>query len=388
MEKVPAGISVMQPSSGDTPSRSPLDKPLHLLTEDDISQLTREDCRRFLKEKGKIRHTLSFYFSLLFAGARMRRPSWNKSQAIQQVISLKTLLEPPPESEDGQPPRRRYIPRPDNTYRAPANPAVSVRVTDADNPISASADDSAPYRRHDPPLNNLPASNSLPPAPVPAVHHAATENGSVSPRSTGAASEQHGQMTIFYCGKVNVYDDMPRDKARVILQLAAGPLPMTQDSSSDASQPVWPFPGQAETHVAKAAQTPSALPFSSLPTESCQMLRDNCHFSPEGNQEGPAGRKASVQRYLEKRKDRFKHKRKLGMPTSANLDIYLNNRVGDQVLNDQWGSTDACSSPQSVHPQPSMRCISAENTAKHSILAADLSAKVLKHCVDQIRGQD
>ncbi|CAN1233007.1 Protein TIFY 4B [Linum perenne] len=148
----------MQPSSGDTPSRSPLDKPLHLLTEDDISQLTREDCRRFLKEKG------------------MRRPSWNKSQAIQQVISLKTLLEPPPESEDGQPPRRRYIPRPDNTY------PVSVRVTDADNPISASADDSAPYRRHDPPLNNLPASNSLPPAPVPAVHHAATENGSVSPR--------------------------------------------------------------------------------------------------------------------------------------------------------------------------------------------------------------
>ncbi|CAN1233013.1 Protein TIFY 4B [Linum perenne] len=355
----------MQPSSGDTPSRSPLDKPLHLLTEDDISQLTREDCRRFLKEKG------------------MRRPSWNKSQAIQQVISLKTLLEPPPESEDGQPPRRRYIPRPDNTYRvrfflAPANPAVSVRVTDADNPISASADDSAPYRRHDPPLNNLPASNSLPPAPVPAVHHAATENG-----STGAASEQHGQMTIFYCGKVNVYDDMPRDKARVILQLAAGPLPMTQDSSSDASQPVWPFPGQAETHVAKAAQTPSALPFSSLPTGSvprCRVLSSHLFLFLGLLTEGPAGRKASVQRYLEKRKDRFKHKRKLGMPTSANLDIYLNNRVGDQVLNDQWGSTDACSSPQSVHPQPSMRCISAENTAKHSILAADLSAKDVREC--------
>lgn len=26
----------------------------------------------------------------------MRRPSWNKSQAIQQVISLKSLLEPSP----------------------------------------------------------------------------------------------------------------------------------------------------------------------------------------------------------------------------------------------------------------------------------------------------
>ena len=30
----------------------------------------------------------------------MRRPSWNKSQAIQQVIMLKALLEPVPECGD------------------------------------------------------------------------------------------------------------------------------------------------------------------------------------------------------------------------------------------------------------------------------------------------
>jgi hypothetical protein len=40
----------MQP--GETVFRSALDKPLHQLTEDDISQVTREDCRRYLKEKG------------------------------------------------------------------------------------------------------------------------------------------------------------------------------------------------------------------------------------------------------------------------------------------------------------------------------------------------
>ncbi|PNX66620.1 protein TIFY 4B-like, partial [Trifolium pratense] len=34
-----------------TSVRSILDKPLNQLTEDDISQLTREDCRRFLKDK-------------------------------------------------------------------------------------------------------------------------------------------------------------------------------------------------------------------------------------------------------------------------------------------------------------------------------------------------
>lgn len=55
----------MQPE--ETVSRSPLYKPLHLLTEDDISQLTREDCRRFLKEKGlPLSHSLSFFLSLSF----------------------------------------------------------------------------------------------------------------------------------------------------------------------------------------------------------------------------------------------------------------------------------------------------------------------------------
>lgn len=58
----------MQPK--ETVSRSPLYKPLHLLSEDDISQLTREDCRRFLKEKGlplprslTLRLCLSVFFS-------------------------------------------------------------------------------------------------------------------------------------------------------------------------------------------------------------------------------------------------------------------------------------------------------------------------------------
>lgn len=34
-------------------------------------------------------------------GSGMRRPSWNKSQAIQQVISLKALLEPCDDSGAG-----------------------------------------------------------------------------------------------------------------------------------------------------------------------------------------------------------------------------------------------------------------------------------------------
>jgi len=37
---------------GVSPAKSILAKPLKLLTEEDISQLTREDCRKFLKDKG------------------------------------------------------------------------------------------------------------------------------------------------------------------------------------------------------------------------------------------------------------------------------------------------------------------------------------------------
>lgn len=98
---------------GETAIRSPLDKPLGELTEEDISQLTREDCRRYLKEKG------------------MRRPSWNKSQAIQQVISLKTLLETRADSADASDAIRLKVasvaPEPENlTQMESASPDEST----------------------------------------------------------------------------------------------------------------------------------------------------------------------------------------------------------------------------------------------------------------------
>jgi hypothetical protein len=43
-----------------TTARSQLEKPLSELTEEDIAQVTREDCRRFLKERG---HSSPFLFS-------------------------------------------------------------------------------------------------------------------------------------------------------------------------------------------------------------------------------------------------------------------------------------------------------------------------------------
>ncbi|XP_011012281.1 PREDICTED: protein TIFY 4B-like isoform X3 [Populus euphratica] len=228
----------MQP--GETVSRSALEKPLHQLTEDDISQLTREDCRRYLKEKG------------------MRRPSWNKSQAIQQVISLKTLLETTPETES--PRRRLYIPPPDNPPRAPANSSVSASGESADAPILVSAEELVPSRQPDPPNPVVPTD------PPPPVFVAATENDSVSPRTTGAAKESAGQMTIFYCGKVNVYDHVPRDKAQLIMHLAASPFAPPQEASSNVIPALWPIPCQLETPGVKATPNSTVVIFPNLPT--------------------------------------------------------------------------------------------------------------------------
>ncbi|CAI9781202.1 unnamed protein product [Fraxinus pennsylvanica] len=82
----------------DTIPKSTLDKPLQQLTEEDISQITREACRRYLKEKG------------------MRRPSWNKSQAIQQVIMLKRLLETTTSDAEAEPCKKLYLPHPNKEY--------------------------------------------------------------------------------------------------------------------------------------------------------------------------------------------------------------------------------------------------------------------------------
>ncbi|XP_028105648.1 protein TIFY 4B-like isoform X1 [Camellia sinensis] len=327
----------------ETLSRSPLDKPLHQLTEDDISQLTREDCRRYLKDKG------------------MRRPSWNKSQAIQQVISLKKLLETTSDSDAGAL-KKLYIPRP------PQNPHRVPKSSSVDTPICV---ESVPHRRKDPEESDI--SGDLSGRAVVAG------NDSIPPRIASETNGPVGQMTIFYCGKVNVYDDVPAEKARTLMQLAASPVQFPLETPCDETTTRQSLP----CHLLAAKVGPDS-PGVILPNLQTVNIADNWRLHREESSifrednpavEGSGSRKASVQRYRQKRKDRFKSKKKVANPSSASLDIYLNHQMGNQTQNERSNRSDACSPPQIRPPNTPTRCSSVDNIVKNAYLSVALNDK-------------
>ncbi|KAF8388110.1 hypothetical protein HHK36_026776 [Tetracentron sinense] len=378
---------------GNSIFRSPLDKPLELLTEEDISQLTREDCRKFLKDKG------------------MRRPSWNKSQAIQQVISLKNLLETKIGSVagtgagDGTGIRHEIsVSRPENPPEASTNInflffhekltafififfCFITKLRSVDFQISVPADESVPWRRKDPQKPDF--SGGLP-GPL-----AATDNKSTSPRfcifylllllhslffelTAGVTNGLVGQMTIFYCGKVNVYDGIPADKARAILQLAASPVHWPLDAPSSRASALQPLPCHSHATSVRLDPAPAAI---SPTLQTAKLTENSQQYREEGKMfreiepevEGITSRKASVRRYLEKRKDRgrFKSNKKIGGSSSSRLQMYLNHQVGSQVPNEQPSRSSTSSPPQPRPPHTPTRCSSVENQVKN----VDLSDK-------------
>ncbi|KAJ1696461.1 hypothetical protein LUZ63_004973 [Rhynchospora breviuscula] len=317
-------------TSSPSTTRSPLEKPLSELTEEDIAQVTREDCRRFLKERG------------------MRRPSWNKSQAIQQVISLKALLEGRPGAAD--PPVSSFL----LPSKSPCAPTPSHDAPSSEkNDTSSSAGQvpplpkeplPSPYRRRDPILPSLPLIDAVPTPPRP------------PPDNRPAAESPPGQLTIFYEGQINVYEGVSPDKAKAIMQLAE-----SSENYDSATMPaqlcLLPPPRFPASFVEPGGSTPSTPPVSSIfppsPTGAMKFPRISQESTEEARPpprenyqpEGPSSRKASLQRYLEKRKDRFKGKRLLGAVPGSSMDmVYMSHKA-------MW-----CHTPQEMqtrlHPTP------------------------------------
>ncbi|KQJ94490.1 hypothetical protein BRADI_3g10820v3 [Brachypodium distachyon] len=101
--------------------------------------------------------------------------------------------------------------------------------------------------------------------------------------------QEKNQLTIFYNGKVLVFNDFPADKAKGLMQLASKGSPIVPNVST-------PTPVTDSTKV----QMPVLAPASSLPGAQVDAHK------PAGPNASdlPIARKASLHRFLEKRKDR------------------------------------------------------------------------------------
>ncbi|XP_051118646.1 protein TIFY 4B-like isoform X2 [Andrographis paniculata] len=259
--------------------KSTLEKPLNELTEDDIAQVTREDCRRYLKEKG------------------MRRPSWNKSQAIQQVIMLKALLETTPDSDAGSRRRRRITRRSDDNQSGGSS---SAHLISDPKGTSQDAEDSLC-------IDEDPQGPDCTGGFSGRLTAAGIESAQIRP--TDSANSMAGQMTIFYCGKINVYDDVPANKAQALLHIAASPLELPEGQLVESSKTVQHLPCTSKVVCTKPHQDSVAL--ASLNLQTVKMSNNSVAPGEEGyilheenTGEGPSARKASLQRYLEKKNNR------------------------------------------------------------------------------------
>ncbi|CAL9079633.1 unnamed protein product, partial [Musa textilis] len=349
---------------GETTPPSPLDKPLAELTEEDIAQLTREDCRRFLKAKG------------------MRRPSWNKSQAIQQVISLKALLEGRPGCDDcpagGGILQKLLTPSPSEPLSPPQEsppPAPKVGGSGSQ-PL---AKEPSPYRRRNPIPPPYSAGNPTCQTPIAGADlpHP-PEKRCPSPRLT--AEVPVGQMTIFYDGMVNVYDGVSADQARSIMELAASPVCFDDPtgSFSPARPPAFRFP----PGLPRPAPVPAAPPFvGTFPISPAGTMihrvadgLEDRRVPRETEPEGSTSRKASLQRYLEKRKDRFKGKKIIGGPTSSNMEmICFSQKLSCPNQNELPNPCDTSLPTLIQQPQSPAKCSSAENETQREKIFFDLN---------------
>ncbi|KAA0057453.1 hypothetical protein IC582_010192 [Cucumis melo] len=336
-------------SAGAATFRSILDKPLNQLTEDDISQLTREDCRKYLKEKG------------------MRRPSWNKSQAIQQVISLKALLEPCDDSGAGA--LRKVVVSP----RINSNQGDSPKEPSDDAQVTMSVDESA--------YSNVETAKSTPEDPP-----VEPENNVTSPRDQYDTNGVDGQMTIFYCGKVNVYDGVPPDKAWAIMHLAASPIHFPQNHPLSGTAACQSPPCLLQTSSDRDDFfPPSATIYRNVNTEKLgehpqQQQHAKGTSMRDSDVEGLASRKVSLQRYLEKRKDRgrLKNKKNTGL-SSPSLEGYMNHQMRTHISNKNLGQIVTSSlSPTGV--AKAFVGGPADNQPKLACFSVDLNVKDIQEC--------
>ncbi|XP_020203063.1 protein TIFY 10B [Cajanus cajan] len=153
--------------------------------------------------------------------------------------------------------------------------------------------------------NNLTAMDLLSPQTFRPAEEIPTLVNSSAIKCMGKGAKS-AQMTIFYGGQVVVFDDFPADKASEIMSYASKGVPQSQNNSVytyTQSQPSFP-----PTLVRTCADSSAPI----IPSVNIAAT-NNIHEHPQAPSrpvvcELPIARKASLHRFLEKRKDRIASK--------------------------------------------------------------------------------
>ncbi|XAR67216.1 hypothetical protein NMG60_11013694 [Bertholletia excelsa] len=116
--------------------------------------------------------------------------------------------------------------------------------------------------------------------------------------SGGKAEPEIAQLTIFYAGQVVVFNDFPADRAKEVMLLAS------KESSHNPSTLTSATPVQKPIEPINLLPTSSSSP--AIPTFGNSKVQEHLQRPPQPSViDLPIARKASLTRFLEKRKDRI-----------------------------------------------------------------------------------
>jgi len=121
------------------------------------------------------------------------------------------------------------------------------------------------------------------------------------------------QLTIFFGGRVTVFEGIPAEKIQEILRIAAATAKSIETKVSSTS--VSPVPSPAMNRApsfssTSTAASPAAQSFPVNPVSFCRSAADL-----------PIARRHSLQRFLEKRRDRLVNKTPYSVPPTKKEDV-------------------------------------------------------------------